>query len=340
MLKAMSRRSAWGLGGAAGVVLLGLLAYGILHSKSPAADSSADAIAVETRKEPAPELLREAVPEPASGLAAAGPIAQDPAWRACFDLAEKDFYACIAEAGDFRLSGAEVAALYNQYGQGTTDPRCDFLMRRALLLTAPAQAMEFMDEFFATDQQNIRMQYRIEASMGSLMRSDSGWIEQVAASITPQDLFALGSTEGPVMAAAVLAREHSSLATLLQEGARGEWGGTPDQASRAIHGCCAILSQDAQSVIDFLASVVHSSTLSDDEQVGGSVVAMLSFPQHVVPGSESINCDLILLMLRDPRYRRQAARQLHAMYELNPPRGVPAELWAPVRAEIRAALGK
>lgn len=223
-----------------------------------------------------------------------------------------------------------------QYGH--RDARCHLVFRGALLICPPSDLPAFIDEVCIEYDNDEEMQLTIENTIFSLSQARPGWTEMVALYFTPDALFRNASTEGPTMAAFGLARESQFVKSLLQEGARGEWGGNVDQVRRALACSTALLADDPAGAQAFLLSVVDSTTLPSEPVFGGMLVAQLSF-QTNRPGNDiPLMSSCILEVLTDLRFREQAARQLYSMYGLEPPPGMPSDQWDPIRQEISYIL--
>ncbi len=334
----VSGRTAWPkwVLGVAGAGLLGWLVHSALGRSEVNEEESAHSLPGVMTADAEPVLEREGLTQPIAPALESETVEPLTGWRACLELPEAEFLACIAGAGELRLTPEELVALYRRYGG--RDARFRLLFREALLLQPPGAAMAFVDAAWCEDEGVTKMQFVVEACVGELMKSRPDWTQQAAAEVHPDDLFGAAATVGPVLAAGELAEQSPEVARILQEGARGEWGGSTDQMVRALNATTWNLRTNPDAVFEFLHSVARASTLPNDPQFGGSLVAMLGISNGYSNAYAEASCAVILDVLKDARFSQQAARQLQSMYSQRPPDGVSEELWEPVRRQVRQIL--
>lgn len=321
----------------AGACLLGWVVYSALGRTQADAEEFTPLPAGGRSPVAEPILERKGIPQPGAPGIESESVAALTGWRACLELPEAEFLACIAEVGELRLTPEELVDLYRRYGG--RDARFRFLFREALLLQPPGAAMAFVDAAWCEDEGVTKMQFVVEACMGELMKSRPDWTQQAAAEVHPDDLFGAAATVGPVLAAGELAEQSPEVARILQEGARGEWGGSTDQMVRALHATTWNLRTDPDAAFEFLHSVARASTLPNDPQFGGSLVAMLAMSNQYSGAHAEASCAVILDVLQDARFSEQAARQLQSMYSSQrPPSGISVELWTPVALQVLQIL--
>lgn len=323
--------------GVAGVGLLGWLVHAAQGRSELSGEESAPSPPDVRIPDAEPVLERKELTQPIAPALESGTVEPPTGWRTCLQLPEAEFLACIAGAGELRLTPEELVALYRSYGH--RDARFNFLFREAVRLQPPGEVMAFIDACWCGDDGDTEMQYVIENCFSTLMRSHADWTQAAAFGVRPEHLFGGAATIGPVLAARMLAEQSPDVARLLQEGARGEWGGSTDQMMRALHASTALLRADPDAAFEFLHSVARASTLPNDPQFGGSLVAMLGISNQYSNVHAEATCAVILDVLNDARFSEQAARQLQSMYSARqPPHGISVEMWAPVALQVRRIL--
>jgi hypothetical protein len=299
---------------------------GVLESE--ASGSSTEGAAVDRRKIPVLDPMRRDVSSQASQSLG----------KCLAEWDHAEFVACVRQVSSEPVSPVAVAELCRL--AGVRDPRIIALLEDLLPRLPAASVFEYIDELCFAFGDDAELQVTIELIFDRLMQSNREWTSALGDGILAKELFSGSKTEGPIIATAMLARADDELIAVLHDGATGMWGGTGPQIMRAIAASGGLLRESPEDALWFFYSVYESDTLPSFPEVGGMLVAQLSFPQFIVDNDPSLNCDLILAILQDPRYRRQAAKQLYSMYGVSAPSWIADELWIPVSSELRVELGK
>lgn len=260
-------------------------------------------------------------------------------WQKCFLLSGTEFEACFVKSAPAELSPSQVAWVLALLGP--EDSKSQFVLRHSLLHMAPELALSYADSVCVEFGDTHALQVPLEELIVGLLRDQSTWATQTAATITPQALFGWSSTEGPVIIAAALRTANPEIGKMLEAGARGEWGGSDMQIGMSMGYAVSVYSRsnDADGALEFLRSVLDSPARSNTTFCCQRLVSFLTFRQFFPNGNSRLNCDYIMEMLTEPQLRATAARQLWSLYGERSPDGVPEADWDRIRQEIELALG-
>lgn len=269
-----------------------------------------------------------------------GSLRSLPAWKQCLLLEDERFQDCFLAHAPENLTPAEVAWVLNLVG--TRSPVALHVLHYALEKTPPDRLLLFVDAVCLEYKDPQALQMSLEAVVAQLCKENETWAIEVASFVTPQALFNMNVSHGPIFVAGSLMTVDSRIAPMLEEGSRGEWGGTDLQVGTALGTALAVYdnSQCPDSGFTFLASVVDAPTRPASRIFCMKLVTFLTARQFFPDGNSNLNCDLVMEILADPAMRASAAEMLHRLYGGRVPDGVPENNWLRIRREVELALGK
>jgi len=176
-------------------------------------------------------------------------------------------------------------------------------------------------------------------------RFDPIWVEQLGRSMTAETLFTGETSEqGLLLAEFFLRRGDGRLQTVLEQGGRGEHGGSDGEMNRAAAVTLFVSSTlrgdrfGADYARAYAESLVHSPTAP--ASTGSALAAFLSSKQTWQGGDSKAALRTLSLALDDPGFGPSAAAVLWFSRSAEGPEGCDRALWDEVYAKVQAHAQK
>lgn len=157
------------------------------------------------------------------------------------------------------------------------------------------------------------------------------WYAQVADRVLPETVFGARS-EGPVQAAEAFVTDER-IRLLLEDGARGYFGGSPEQMHRA--GLIVIVNpRPGEDRTAFIGSLLDSAMTTSEGQMGCLIAQFLAAGQD--PNDPAQAASLLLRCLQDDRFSTDASLQLTRYFDDGDSRGLDPRQWLVIMRMARS----
>jgi hypothetical protein len=174
---------------------------------------------------------------------------------------------------------------------------------------------------------------------------DPQWVAELERSMTPDALFTgHSSTQGLLLAEHFTRSGNVALATILESGGRGEYGGSDDEINRAAAVSLFVTSTgqwDANrsgNAWAYAESLVKSPTTP--ASLGDILGAFLPSKQTWPAGDSTLALSTLSQAMDDPRFTHKIASTLYFMHKPAGPDGCNKVLWDEVYAKALAVATK
>ena len=214
----------------------------------------------------------------------------------------------------------------------------------ALHAREPDIALSYLSQFDPACRQVRETGLQIMA-VEIISLGDPAWVEELGESMTPETLFTGQSSEqGLLLAEFFIRRGNDRLATVLEKGGRGEYGGSDGELYRAA-AMSLFLSSSMQGDPDCAAkarsyaeSLLRSSTTSPS--TGSMLASVLSNKQTWPEGDSVPALRALSLVLDDPGFRFPAAATLWNGQTAEGPPGCDEVLWKEIYAKVQVVAAE
>ncbi len=182
--------------------------------------------------------------------------------------------------------------------------------------------------------------------------TDPAWVRALEASYEPELLFdGTSSAQCILLAELFIRRGNSHIASILQEGGLGKYGGSEVQVQRAAATSLYLASTmwlgensptaqpadpgaSAMQAWEYAEALVYSPTIP--ASVGGVLGSFLTSKQTWPQGDSKPALKTLLFALNDPKLANQAALAITGNYTKTGPEGCDPELWAQIYKQVEA----
>jgi hypothetical protein len=155
-----------------------------------------------------------------------------------------------------------------------------------------------------------RMSEQWADAIAQALEREPAFGSELAQELHGERVFAPGSGCALIGAALELAGQgDEAMRLVLEQGARGEWGGTEEQVSDAIYQASGLHARPAERLA-FLESVLASPALRGRRFEADALMGSLLAPRSVDARDPAPALELTRRLLRDPRLGADAARHL------------------------------
>jgi len=275
-------------------------------------------------------LRPEAVANPAPQRASS---TREAAWAPCLDLADPEtLRSCVRQRLGREVSAEDLAEWVCR--DGREFEQHFLLVSEALARVPAAHALGWLEAFQETCPR-YQESWFLHLCLSWVRSRDPGWEEVFRSSFTPERLFDPARGETAVQLACAFARDGDlSLRAWLEEGARGEWGGSELQIDRAL-AVSAGMHDPGSDWLDYLRSVAQAPSTPAGEHIGSTLVAALLHESARLEGDRSSAFDTLEEVLYDPRFQSSAAAMVLRGCPETAPEGGDAGTWRAIRDRAR-----
>ncbi len=265
---------------------------------------------------------------------------RDPDVAACLGIEDLDaLRRCVAQRLDAKPDARAIARLICRRSRSHDANR--ILLGEALLRVTPARVLEWVG---GTESECSRLLGwgDLEGAFADCGARDPAWFQAFRQSLSPETLFDARSGEaGILVAVSFLKKGDLEMRTWIEQGARGEFGGTSSQIDRAI-GAGLVVQEIGEERLAFLRSVLASPSVPGEAGVGATFVHQLVDSRSWPEGQSSAALDTLMQVLYEPRFEDSAAATICLQFTSAPPAGCDPNLWTAIRAravEIAHGIG-
>lgn len=163
----------------------------------------------------------------------------------------------------------------------------------------------------------------------AIEHEDIEWVRGFGLALRPERVFA-ARTDALVLLLKPFAARDEHYLNLLQDGARGFYGGKPDQMYRA-GAVAAVTMQPGEAYVAFMESIVDSPFTTSEGQIGCFLTQFVLQGKSRIEGDPGRAARVLDRVLDDRRFALDASRQLLKYFDRNPPIGIPARDWEALR---------
>jgi hypothetical protein len=344
-----SARAGWFLGVACAAVGVAWIAWGLRRHEAESRALDARAVA-ESPSRSASSATPDA-PTPAGRTSATStaetpspdPVhakVPDPEVAGCLALEDLDaFRKCVAARLDAKPDARAIARLLCRRSKSHDANR--ILLAEALLRVTPARVLEWIGPA-ESECPRLLGWGDLEGAFADCGARDPAWLQAFRQNLSPESLFDPRSGEaGILVAVSFLKKGDLEMRTWIEQGARGEFGGTSAQIDRAI-GAALVIQATGDERLAFLRSVLASPSVPGEAGVGATLVHQLVDTKSWPDGQSSAALDTMMQVLYEPRYEDSAAATICLQFTNEAPPGCDPNLWSAIRAraiEIAHGIG-
>lgn len=214
----------------------------------------------------------------------------------------------------------------------------------ALYARSPKEALAYLGEYKPACREVKETGLQIMA-VEAIGLADRQWVAELERSMTPDALFTgSSSTQGLLLAELFIRGGNVALATILENGGRGEYGGSDAEITRAAAGSLFVTSTgqwDANrsgNAWVYAESLVKSPTTP--ASVGDVLAAFLPSRQTWPGGDSTPALSTLSQAMDDPRFTQKIASYLYFMQKPAGPDGCNKVLWDEIYAKVLAVAAK
>lgn len=214
----------------------------------------------------------------------------------------------------------------------------------ALYARPPKEALAYLAEYNPTCLQVRESGLQIMA-IEAIGLVDRQWVAELGRSMTPDALFTgHPSTQGILLAELFIRDGNGAITTILENGGRGEYGGSDEEISRAAATSLFVSSSSqwdanrSDNAWAYAESLISSPTTPP---IVGDVLAAFLPSKQTWPGGDSTPAlTTLALAMDDPRFTQGIAAVLFHTQKQDGPQGCNKVLWDEVYAKVLAVAAE
>jgi hypothetical protein len=215
------------------------------------------------------------------------------------------------------------------------------LVSEALARIPSSQALDWIDQVQLGCRRYQESSFLIKC-LAQREKDDPAWIAGLRETLTPDRLFSPEAGEAGIqLTTFFLKKGDLQVRQWIEAGARGEWGGTPEQIDRAI-GISLTVQDPGTPRLSHLRSVIASASVPAGGATGSTFVHAL-LDANAWPDRDSAKAlDTLMSVLYDDRFQESAAATLCLTMPVDPQKGCDPATWLAIRAralEIANQIG-